>query len=204
MAARSHVEQLRAVGPLYGALNQVAPVLRLMACGSWMLNRLPRPELVYIVSSVVTSLLLPFFNYVSGALAGAAAPTNTIDPKIIPSATASATPRVLVVLALDRAACVMLILVLWEYSTLSLIHSSSWKSDAAIGVATAAAMAVLWLACPKVLGLHPTSTLMMSHGIDELAPETEDEAVARMNPAHRSIFLALKFLKVLTRSRIRT
>ena len=169
----------------------MAPILRLMACGSWMFGRIQRPELIYIVSSAVTSLLLPLFNYVAGTLTGAAAPTNTLDPKSTPCATP--TPRVLVVLALDRTVCATLTLVFWELSSLSLIHTSSMATDVAVGAVSAAVMAMIWLACPTLVGVHPTDNLMM-RGIEEPA-ETEDEVVARMTGATRTAFLALKFLK---------
>ena len=199
---RKAVKELSRLGWLYGPLNQLAPLARLLAIVTFVRHSSAHAHLLPVMASVAASLTLRPLSLLAKrllppteTLSGGGAEAVPLAPNDEGGSVSTATLRtrlmvthlmqlatygaLLGVGGIDLAACGLdPVLPGWEHAGL-------------LGAATAAVAFVLWLAAQRLLGTQRRSDLSMANDTKDMSSSTEDELVMLMAPLTLTLTLTL-------------
>ena len=188
-ARRRGLDEISRLGPLYGTLNQLAPLARLAALLAWAFGRE-----VALLSPVMASVAA---GVAQGPLKKAAGALTGLAPDEV--AAAPHQKRLLVTQALRLALFVALCVLSYSFTnaaTLGLDASASPTHELGVGLAAGLAAAALGYALPRALGVrrHGESLAMEPSNDNkaDLALATDDELVRTMAAAPKALYTLLK------------
>ena len=197
---RKAVKELSRLGWVYGPLNQLAPLVRLVAIGTYVSRRAEHPQLLTVVASIASSLALRPLSLlakriVPEKLASAEdVPLSPGDEEGGSESTATLRTRLLAAHAMQLAGYGALLGVGGvDLAGCGLDPEKPGHGQAAlVGGATAAVAFALWLAAQRLLGAQRRDDLTMADSTKDMSSSTEDELVLLMPPPHRTAFLAVR------------
>ena len=209
---RKAVKELSRLGWLYGPLNQLAPLARLLAIVTFVRHSSAHAHLLPVMASVAASLTLRPLSLLAKrllppteTLSGGGAEAVPLAPNDEGGSVSTATLRtrlmvthlmqlatygaLLGVGGIDLAACGLdPVLPGWEHAGL-------------LGAATAAVAFVLWLAAQRLLGTQRRNDLSMANDTKDMSSSTEDELVMLMAPLTLTLTLTFTLTLTLTSTR---
>ena len=206
---RKAVKELSRLGWLYGPLNQLAPLARLLAIATFVRHSAEHVHLLPVMASVAASLTLRPLGILAKLLLP---PTETFsqlsggaeDVPLAPNdegvsvSTGTLRTRLLVTHLMQLIAYgALLSMGDVDLAACGLDPELPGREQACLlGAATAAAAFALWLAAQRLLGTQRRDDLTMADDTKDMSSSTEDELVLLMSPLQRLAFLAVRCLRL--------
>ena len=204
---RKAMKELSRLGWLYGPLNQMAPLARLLAIGTFVRHSSAHAHLLPVMASVAASLALRPLSLLAKRLLP---PAETLsggaeDVPLAPNdeggsvSTATLRTRLLVTHLMQLAAYgAMLGVGGVDLAGCGLDPLLPGREQALLlGAVTAAVAFVLWLAAQRLLGVQRRNDLTMANDTRDMSSSTEDELVL-MAPLTLSLTLGLSLTLTLS------
>lgn len=203
---RKAVKELSRLGWLYGPLNQLAPLARLLAIATFVRHSSERVHLLPVIASIAASLTLRPLSLLAKRLLpttetlSSGAEDIPLAPNDEGGSVSTATLR-----ARLLATHLMQLMTYGALLGLGGVDLAASGLDPALpgreqagvlGAATAAVAFALWLAAQQLLGTQRRDNLTMASDTKDMSSSTEDELVLLMAPLQRLAFLAVRCLRL--------
>eukprot|EP00966_Prymnesium_polylepis_P004814 110496-Prymnesium_polylepis.1 len=183
-ADRTPLNEALSLGPLYGILNQVAPLVRLYAVGTLIAqsSKAAGGVLWPMIAAVVSGLATKPLQNLAGALVPGDKESSAFHQARLAASQLlrAALQAILGTLALalvDLDACGLR------------AGRAGLATELAAGAAAAATMCAVWSIVPRILGVDRCEGLTMAGGTHDLSGASEDELLRGMRPTMHTAHL---------------